>query len=167
MASAQAHFLQRNTVRHPAARDTAPSPRNRLSDAFAGILERFIETYLGTDKPLKLDWYWRYACAWFGIAVFVVVALLTVLAAPPQFLAYSGPAAALFSEVADEIVVAVVLLFVSILAAVIMKSIVNGGPIRLFLVGVTLPALVLYIATAATAVRSDSPTSEPPAVEGQ
>lgn len=137
--------------------DKPKVPDRRLGAAFAKIVEGFIETYLGDDKPLKLDWYWRYVCAWFGAAVFMAVASFNVSTVGSGHLRFSGPATAIFQQLVTDplVIVSLFAVFVSLLAAIITTGIVNGGPIRLFLVGVSLPALVLFIATTATSMGSN------------
>ena len=125
--------------------------KQRLSAAFATMLESFVDTYFGDDKPIQLPLRHRYVCALFGTVLFMLFALVATLLTADQ----AEQLAALFATVtADERVAAfflfLLLLVASALAIVVASGIIRGGPIRLFLVGVTLPALVLYIATAAT-----------------
>ena len=132
--------------------------KQRFSAALATILEGFIETYLGEDKPILMKWGWRYLCAWFGIALFVLVALIVA----NRTISATGPTVAIISAMvqpANSVFFLLPLLFllVSLLAFVVASGIVRGGPIRLFLVGVTLPALVFYFATAATAATAALP----------
>ena len=133
--------------------DSDTRNKGRLSDAFARIVEGFIDTYLGDDKPITLKWGLRYVYAWFGIALFLLVSLLSGGGV------VSWRSAAIFdvflAAETGTLLVLVVFVLVSLLATVIASGIVRGGPIRLFLVGVTLPALVFYVATAATGAQAD------------
>lgn len=131
----------------PGTVETNAMSKKRVSAACATI-KRFIETYLSEDKPKTMPWHWRCLCAWFGIAFFAVVAWF----AAPRTLTDTGPTAAIIRDaIVDEalIFLLVPVSVVSLLATVIASGIDRGGPIRLFLIGATPPALAFYFATVA------------------
>ncbi len=130
----------RNSTERPKeGGDSIAGDNGSITKLLAGVVESIVEVYLGKGPP-RLHWLGRLVNAWLGIVIFILVGVT-------QYLDQAAVDRLDFVSVNVKIIL--VLLLPVIVAVQIACGIKHGGPLRLFFIGMLVPALAFTIVKSA------------------
>lgn len=124
-----------------------------IAEAVEKVLDRVVDTYLGEDGPMEMTRTLRFSYAMLGVTMYFVGLLLALTArtAPDDVTAAMTSALnnAGVSEGSWLFPLLAALIICPMIALPITHGIRRGGPLRFFLLGVTVPGFVTFVVSAA------------------